>query len=90
MYGAQGVHLNPLGLCRCTSAPRIWSMLSACLRSWTPWLRGPASPRYHASRPDKEKAATLLQWISGEVNVICATIAFGKYLEFLLRWTGPE
>jgi hypothetical protein len=54
------------------------------------WLRGPASPRYHASRPDKEKAATLLQWISGEVNVICATIAFGEYLEFLLRWTGSE
>jgi hypothetical protein len=44
-YGVQGVHLNPLALFLRTSIPCIWSTLSACLPSWTPWLRGPLSPR---------------------------------------------
>jgi hypothetical protein len=45
-YGVQGVHLNPPGLFLCTSMPFIWSTLSACLPSSTPWLRGPVSPRF--------------------------------------------
>ena len=33
IYGAQGGHLNPLGLFLCTSIPFIWSILSACVTS---------------------------------------------------------
>ena len=32
-YGVQGAHLNPRGLFLCTSTPRTWGILSACLPS---------------------------------------------------------
>jgi hypothetical protein len=40
--------LTPLGLFLVlrTSIPFTWRVLTACLPAWTPWLRGPVSPRY--------------------------------------------
>ena len=40
-----GLFLNPLGLFLRTSIPCIRRILSAFLPAWTPWLRGPVSPR---------------------------------------------
>ena len=34
-----------MGLFLRTSIPFIWRILSAFLPTWTPWLRGPVSPR---------------------------------------------
>ena len=40
-----GGSLEPPGLFLRTSIPFIWHILSACLPTCTPWLRGPVSPR---------------------------------------------
>jgi hypothetical protein len=51
--GPLPMHLHCQGIpCICS----IWSILSACLSAWPPWLRGPVSPRHGAGAGDEPDA----------------------------------
>lgn len=50
---------------------------------------------YHAEIPTKQREQTLLDWLSGKVNIICATIAFGMGIDhpavrFVVHWNMPK
>ena len=59
--------MNPLDLFSRTSIQFIWRILSACLPAWTPWLRGPVSPRF-ACRAQYAASVALLDDVIGNVE----------------------
>ncbi|RLN27300.1 hypothetical protein BBJ28_00007218 [Nothophytophthora sp. Chile5] len=50
---------------------------------------------FHAKIPQQRREETLQHWLSGEVKIICATIAFGMgidhpHVRFVVHWNLPK
>lgn len=50
---------------------------------------------FHAKLPQQEREQTLQNWLSGEIHIICATIAFGMGIDhpsvrFVVHWSAPK
>lgn len=50
---------------------------------------------FHAKIPQQEREETLQQWLSGKIDVVCATIAFGMGIDhprvrFVVHWNIPK
>ncbi|ETP36360.1 hypothetical protein F442_15663 [Phytophthora nicotianae P10297] len=50
---------------------------------------------FHAKIPQQEREATLQKWLSGEIQIVCATIAFGMGIDhpnvrFVVHWNIPK
>ncbi|KAL4169339.1 hypothetical protein KRP22_010259 [Phytophthora ramorum] len=50
---------------------------------------------FHAKIPQHEREETLQKWLSGDVHIVCATIAFGMgidhpHVRFVIHWNIPK
>ncbi|KAK1947722.1 ATP-dependent DNA helicase Q-like 3 [Phytophthora citrophthora] len=50
---------------------------------------------FHAKIPQEERENTLKKWLSGEIRIVCATIAFGMGIDhpnvrFVVHWNMPK
>ncbi|KAF4031381.1 RecQ zinc-binding [Phytophthora infestans] len=50
---------------------------------------------FHAKIPQQEREETLQKWLSGEIQIVCATIAFGMgidhpHVRFVVHWNIPK
>ncbi|GMF14567.1 unnamed protein product [Phytophthora lilii] len=50
---------------------------------------------FHAKIPQQEREDTLQKWLSGEIHIVCATIAFGMGIDhssvrFVVHWNIPK
>ncbi|POM60462.1 ATP-dependent DNA helicase [Phytophthora palmivora] len=62
------------------------------MRKRNPALRVAA---FHAKIPQLEREETLQKWLSGEIQIVCATIAFGMGIDhpsvrFVVHWNIPK